>query len=211
MVELYESNELTVYRQIACHPKDNSTVDIVLALNGLPVATIELKNPQTGQNWKHAVKQYRQDRKPSAPLFSFKTRSLVHFAADSEEVHMCTRLRDSKSFFLPFNRGSDPGKVKCGAGNPAHPSGYRTGYFWEGVLQRDSFLEILGQFMYLEKKEEKVDDGKGGSKRVVQETMIFPRYHQLDSVRQLIASAREEGPGNNYLIQHSAGLSLIHI
>ena len=95
--------------------------------------------------------------------------------------------------------------MQCGAGNPQHPSGYRTGYFWEDVLQRDSFLDILGHFMFVEKKEEKVDDGRGGQRRVTKETMIFPRYHQLDAVRKLVGAARGEGPGRNYLIQHSAG------
>ncbi len=205
VLELYGQNELTVTRQIPCHPKDNSTVDIVLSLNGLPLVTIELKNPQTGQTWRNAIKQYRDDRQPSAPLFGFKTRSLVHFAADSEEIYMTTRLAKQKTFFLPFNRGSSPGTVKCGAGNPSHRSGYRTGYFWEDILQRDSFLEIIGQFMYVERTDEKIDDGKGSSKRVTKETMIFPRFHQLDAVRKLIRTAKSEGPGNNYLIQHSAG------
>lgn len=205
VLELYSKNQLTVTRQVPCHPKDHSTVDIVLSLNGLPIATIELKNPQTGQTWRNAIKQYREDRNPAAPLFIFKQRSLVHFAVDSEQVYMTTRLQRGKTHFLPLNRGSDPGKVKCGAGNPAHSSGHRTGYFWEQILQRDSFLEIVGQFMFLEKKEEKVDDGKGGSQRITKETMIFPRFHQLDSVRKLIATTRVEGPGNNYLIQHSAG------
>ena len=205
VLELYAQNELTVTRQIPCHPKDNSTVDLTLSLNGLPLATIELKNPQTGQNWRNAIKQYKEDRLPSAPMFGFKTRSLVHFAADSEEVYMTTRLRKERTYFLPFNRGSHPNKIKCGAGNPAHKSGYRTGYFWEDILQRDSFLEIIGQFMFVEKKEEKIDDGKGGSKRITNETMIFPRYHQLDVVRKLIETSRKEGTGNNYLIQHSAG------
>ena len=95
--------------------------------------------------------------------------------------------------------------MQCGAGNPQHPSGYRTGYFWEEVLQRDSFLDILGHFMFVETKEEKVDDGRGGRRHVVKETMIFPRYHQLDAVRKLVAAARNEGAGHNYLIQHSAG------
>lgn len=205
VVSLYEKNQLTVTRQILCHPGDGSTVDMVLSLNGLPIATVELKNPQTGQTWRRAIKQYREDREPSAPLFGFKTRSLVHFAADSEELYMTTRLRKEKTFFLPFNRGSYPGNVQCGAGNPGHSSGYRTGYFWEEVLQRDSFLDIIGHFMFVEKTEEKIDDGKGGSKVVVKETMIFPRYHQLDAVRKLIAVTRSEGSGNNYLIQHSAG------
>ena len=205
VLEQFGKNQLTVTRQVPCHPNDNRTLDMVLAVNGLPVSTIELKNPGTGQSWRHAVRQYKEDRDPRAPLFEFKKRALVHFAADSEEVHMSTRLAGEKTYFLPFNRGSHPGQIICGAGNPQHESGYRTGYFWEEVLQFDSFLDILGHFMFLEKKEEKVDDGRGGHRLVTKETMIFPRYHQLDSVRKLVSAARGEGPGRNYLIQHSAG------
>ena len=205
VLELYNKNTLTLTRQVPCHPNDGCTVDMLFAVNGVPVATCELKNPGTGQTWRHAVKQYKEDRDPRAPLFQFESRALVRFAADPDEVHMTTRLQKEKTHFLPFNRGSNPGEVKCGAGNPQHPSGYRTGYFWEQILQRDSFLDVLGHFMFIEKKEEKVDDGKGGKKRVVKETMVFPRYHQLDSVRKLVATTRNEGPSHNYLIQHSAG------
>ncbi|GAB6095612.1 DEAD/DEAH box helicase family protein [Desulfatiferula olefinivorans] len=201
----YRANRLTVTRQVPCHPGDHATVDLVFAVNGLPVATCELKNPWTGQSWQNAVRQYKEDRNPRAPLFEFKQRALVHFAADPDEVHMTTRLAGGKTFFLPFNRGSHPGEVKCGAGNPQHPSGYRTGYFWEEVLEPKSFLDILGHFVFIEKKQEKVEDGKGGSRIVSREAMIFPRYHQLDATRKLIAAARAEGPGQNYLIQHSAG------
>jgi type I restriction enzyme R subunit len=144
-------------------------------------------------------------RPACAALFQFKKRALVHFAADPDEIHMTTCLRNDATHFLPFNRGSHPGEVQCGMGNPQHPSGYRTGYFWEEVLRRDSFLDILGHFMFVEKIDEKVDDGKGGKKRVIKENMIFPRYHQLDSVRKLVAAAGRERTGQNYLIQHSAG------
>ena len=205
VLELFGKNRLTITRQVPCHPGDNRTLDMVLAVNGLPVATIELKNLGTGQSWRNAVRQYQEDRDPRAPLFEFKKRALVHFAADSEEVWMTTRLAGEKTYFLPFNRGSHPGQIICGAGNPQHESGYRTGYFWEEVLQFASFLDILGHFMFLEKKEEKVEDGRGGHRWVTKETMIFPRYHQRDSVRELVASARVEGPGHNYLVQQSAG------
>jgi type I restriction enzyme R subunit len=205
VLTLFAQNRLTVTRQVPCHPGDDRTLDIVLSVNGLPVATIELKNPGTGQNWRHAVRQYKQDRDPRTPLFDFKKRALVHFAADTDEVHMTTRLAGDKTYFLPFNRGSHPGQIICGAGNPQHKSGYRTGYFWEEVLQRESFFDILGHFMFIEKKDEKVDDGRGGYRWVTRETMIFPRYHQLDAVRKLVTGARGEGPGRNYLIQHSAG------
>ena len=205
VLALYGQNQLTVTRQVPCHPGDHSTVDMVLAVNGLPVTTIELKNPGTHQTWRHAVKQYQSDRDPRAPLFEFKKRALVHFAADPDEVWMTTRLAKDKTFFLPFNRGSHPGQVQCGAGNPQHPSGYRTGYFWQETLQCDSFLDILGHFLFIEKDEQKVDDGRGGKKLVTTEKLVFPRYHQLDAVRALIKAARIEAAGHNYLIQHSAG------
>ena len=205
VLALYGLNQLTVTRQVACHPADHSTVDMVLALNGLPVATVELKNPGTHQSWRHAVRQYQADRDPRAPLFDFKKRALVHFAADPDEVHMSTRLARGKTLFLPFNRGSHPGQIQCGAGNPQHASGYRTGYFWQETLQRDSFLDILGHFLFIEKDEQKVDDGRGGKKLVTTERLVFPRYHQLDSVLALVDTSRTEGAGSNYLIQHSAG------
>jgi type I restriction enzyme, R subunit len=134
VLELFNKNRLTVTRQVLCHPDKHDTMDLVFAVNGLPVATCELKNPGTGQSWRHARKQYQNDRDPNAPLFQFKKRALVHFAADPDEVHMTTRLQKQATHFLPFNRGSQPGEIQCGAGNPQHPSGYRTGYFWEEVL-----------------------------------------------------------------------------
>src|SRR3989454_492041 len=195
VLALYGRNQLTVTRQVPCHPGNHDTVDLLLAVNGLPVATCELKNPGTGQNWRHAVRQYQSDRDPRAPLFRFKTRTLVHFAADPDEVHMTTRLREQRTHFLPFNRGSHPGEVQCGAGNPQHPSGYRTGYFWEEVLQRDGFLDILGHFMFVEKTAEKVDDGHGGQRWIEKEAVIFPRYHQLDAVRKIVTASGQEGTG----------------
>ena len=200
----FERNELTVTRQAPCHPGKGDTLDLVFALNGVPVATCELKNPMTGQDWRDAVRQYQQDRDPNAPLFRFKRRALVHFAADPDEVHMTTRLAGAGTRFLPFNRGSNPGAVHCGAGNPANPDGYRTDYFWREVLERERFLDILGSYVFLETREEKVEDAKG-ARTEKRETMIFPRYHQLDSVHGLVEAARADGPGRNYLIQHSAG------
>ena len=205
ILELYGKNRLVVTRQVPCHPGNNDTIDLLFSLNGVPVATCELKNPGTGQTWRDAIKQYKNDRDPRAPLFRFKSRALVHFAVDPDEVHMTTRLSGAKTFFLPFNRGSHPGEIQCGAGNPQHPSGYRTGYFWEEVLAFDSFLDILGHFMFVETRDKKIDDGKGGSRRITTESLIFPRYHQLDAVRALVQTSRDEGPGHNYLIQHSAG------
>jgi len=205
VLALFNKNQLTVTRQVPCHPGKHDTVDMLFALNGLPVATCELKNPGTGQSWRNAVQQYREDRDPAAPLFQFKKRALVHFAVDPDEVHTTTHLRKEATHFLPFNRGSHPGEIQCGAGNPQHPSGYRSGYFWEEVLAFESFLDILGHFMFIEKNEEKVDDGRGGHRRQIKEALVFPRYHQLDAVRKIVAVARQEGGGRNYLIQHSAG------
>ena len=210
VLKLYRQNRLTVTRQVPCRPGTHETVDLVFALNGLPVATCELKNPGTGQTWQHAVQQYQRDRDPRTPLFRFKTRALVHFAADPNEVHMVTRLAGTETHFLPFNRGSCPGAIQCGRGNPRHPSGHRTGYFWQDVLERDSFLDILGNFLFLETRHEKVANGafpmRGGTQRQVRnETVIFPRYHQLDAVRKIVMAAQEQGAGHNYLIQHSAG------
>ena len=200
----FERNELTVTRQALCHPGKGHEVDLLFALNGVPVATCELKNPMTGQSWRSAVRQYQQHRDPNARLFRFQKRALVHFAADPDEVHMTTRLAGEATRFLPFNRGSQPGAVGCGAGNPPHSSGYRTGYFWQEVLERERFLDILGSYLFVERREEKVEDAQG-TRTEKREAVIFPRYHQLDSVGKLVAAAQADGPGRNYLIQHSAG------
>ena len=200
----YEDNELTVTRQVPYHPNRDDTLDLVFSLNGLPIATCELKNPMTGQNWRSAVRQFTQDRDPNAPIFRFRKRALVHFAADPDEVHMTTCLAGESTRFLPFNRGNSPGALQCGAGNPPHPSGYRTGYFWKEVLERGQFLEILGSYVFTERRDEKVEDAKG-VRTAIRKSVIFPRYHQLDAIGKLVAAVRADGPGYNYLIQHSAG------
>ena len=182
-VAQFDLNELTVTRQVRCHPGKGDTVDLLFALNGVPVATCELKNPMTGQTWRNAIRQYKEDRDPNAPVFKFSKRALVHFAADTDEVHMATRLAKNKTRFLPFNRGSAPGDIKCGEGNPEHPSGYRSGYFWQEVLERTRFLDILGHYVFVEHRDEKVY-GEKGARTERQETMIFPRYHQLDAVQR---------------------------
>lgn len=193
---LYDKNVLTVARQVRYSEKNGHlSVDVLLSLNGLPVATAELKNPFTGQTVEDAKKQYREDRDPREPLFGFKRRALVHFAVDPDEVYMTTRLEGKKTFFLPFNKGRAGGK-----GNPDNPSGYKTSYLWEEVWQRDRWLDILARFVHLEVKEE-----RQGDRFVRKESVVFPRYHQLDAVRKLVAAAAANGPGRNYLIQHSAG------
>jgi len=191
----YAANKLTVTRQLYFSAKNEKSVDVVLSLNGIPVVTAELKNPMSGQNAGHAKQQYRTDRDPREPIFKFKKRTLVHFAVDPDEVYMTTRLDGKKTYFLPFNLGNG-----TGAGNPENPDGYKTAYLWEQVWQRDSLLDILARFIHLQIEEKKV-----GGRKIRKETMIFPRYHQLDAVRKLEGDARTSGVGKNYLIQHSAG------
>jgi len=191
----YKANRLTITRQLKYSPKHNNTLDVALSLNGIPVATAELKNPMTAQTWRHAVTQYKNDRDAADLIFQFKRRALVHFAVDTDEVYMITRLSGSKTYFLPFNKG-----CAGGGGNPPNPGGYKTAYLWEEVLERNSFLDILGRFIHLQIEEKKL-----GDKKVKKQTMIFPRYHQLDCVRKMVADARDCGVGNNYLVQHSAG------
>ena len=195
--DLYARNRLTVVRQLRYDPNSDNELDLVLCLNGVPLVTCELKNAMTSQKAGHAKKQYKADRDPKAPIFVFKKRALVHFAVDTDEVWMTTRLQRGKTHFLPFNRGHHNG-----AGNPPIEGKHRTSYLWEEVWARDSLLDIVGRFIHLQKKSGKdPDTGKKWST----ETMIFPRYHQLDCVRKLEASSRANGAGTNYLVQHSAG------
>jgi len=191
---LYRANDLSVIRQLRYSPKHGNTLDVTLALNGLPVATLELKNPITGQTWRNAIHQYKTDRDPTDLIFQFKKRALVHFAVDTDEVHMTTRLSGKSTKFLPFNLG------RGGAGNPDNPDGYKTAYLWERVLKRHSLLDILHRFIHLQVEEKHLN-----GKREKQEAMIFPRFHQLDCVRDMVRHARDNGTGNNYLVQHSAG------
>jgi type I restriction enzyme R subunit len=192
---LYAANRLTITRQLRYSKRHGNMLDVTLSLNGIPVATAELKNPMTGQTWRDAVRQYQHDRDPSDLIFQFRKRSLVHFAVDPDEVYMTTRLAGGNTHFLPFNKGR-----AGGAGNPENPDGWKTAYLWEEVLERHSFLDILSRFIHLQ-----VEERNLGGKKVKRETMIFPRYHQLDCVRKLIADARANGAGVNYLVQHSAG------
>jgi len=190
----YGMNRLTLTRQVKFAVGEEKSIDMLLSVNGLPVATVELKNPLTAQTVEHAVAQYR-NRDPKHRLFQFKKRALVHFAVDPDQVYMTTRLSGKDTVFLPFNRGNHGG-----AGNPENPGGYRTAYLWEEIWQRDSFLDILGRFAHVFTEEKQV-----AGKVVTREIVIFPRYHQLDSVRKMEAAARKEGPGHSYLVQHSAG------
>ena len=192
---LYHQNRLTVTRQVHYSLKNHNSIDLLLSLNGLPVATVELKNQFTGQSAAHAKKQYITSRDPRELLFQFKKRALVHFAVDPDEVWMTTRLDGDNTRYLPFNQG-----FGHGAGNPPNPTGYQTAYLWEQIWAKDSWLEIIGRFIHLQKEEVKL-----GGKTLKKESLVFPRYHQLEAVRRLTAHARAHGPGRNYLIQHSAG------
>lgn len=193
-VARYHANRFEMVRQLryGTLPDDlNNSVDVVLFLNGIPVVTMELKNNLTGQRTEHAVKQYRRDRSPKELLFKPNRRALVHFALDSETVQMCTWLANGNSVFLPFNRGNG----NNGGGNPANPHGYRTEYLYHDILAPDSLLDIIQRFIRVE-----YDKETHAMKKI-----IFPRFHQLDAVRKLVADAQEHGAGHNYLIQHSAG------
>lgn len=204
---LYGANRLTITRQVAFASvlkradgkNRRCIIDLTLSLNGLPVATAELKNPMTGQRAADAIRQYAEERDERDLLFAFKKRALVHFAMDPDEVWMTTRLKGRETVFLPFNRGHDHG-----AGNPPVAGNWKTHFLWDEVLQADSLTDILQRFMHLEVKERQVKTDKG-VRTIRKETMIFPRYHQLDAVRKLIAHAGAHGSGRNYLIQHSAG------
>jgi len=191
--EKYRANVFTVVRQLPYSTDTGHTLDLGLFLNGLPIFTAELKNPLTGQTVRDAIHQYRSDRDPREPFFKFG-RCLAHFAVGSEEAYMTTHLRGDDTYFLPFNQGYDGG-----AGNPPNAHGPRTSYLWEQVWARDSVLNLIKHFIAT--IDQLDDDGKSTGDKV----LIFPRYHQMRSVRRLVADARENGAGERYLIQHSAG------
>ena len=185
----YAQNEITCNRQWFYSDTTHNSVDMVLAVNGIPVFAFELKNQFTGQTVENAKQQWMHDRDPRGVCFQFNKRILGYFCVDLTEVWMATRLAGKDTRFLPFNQGSNGAGRDGGAGNPPNPSGYLTAYLWEEVFQKDSMMDILQKFMSLQ-------DGK---------TLIFPRYHQLDVVRKLVADVRQKGAGQHYLIQHSAG------
>lgn len=196
MVKLYEKNRISVTRQVHYSTKNGNSIDMLICVNGLPVIILELKNPFTGQTYEDAIIQFKKDRSPNELLFQFKKRAIVFFAVDTVEVYMATRLSWEKTFFLPFNKGCDGGK-----GNPDNSDGLKTAYLWEEILQKDSLMDILKKFVFIETQEKKDIDGN----IYTSETIIFPRYHQLDAVRKMEADAKEKRVGTNYLVQHSAG------
>jgi type I restriction enzyme R subunit len=192
----YAGNILSVMRQVKYSVQNENSLDMVIFVNGLPIFTMELKNQFTGQNVINAISQYRTDRNPKDKLLEFK-RCLTHFAVDTDQVYMTTRLSGLTTYFLPFNKGD-----KGSSGNPEAPAGkYKTHYLWEDVFSKDSVFDLIGNFIQ-EVVEEKED--KNGKKRK-EEKLIFPRFHQLETVKRIVADAQNNGAGRNYLIQHSAG------
>lgn len=195
--ENYENNIFTVNRQVYYSSKNTNSLDMVLFLNGFPLIVMELKNPLTGQTFEHAKHQFKKDRDPNELLFQPKKRTMVYFAVDTDEVWMTTMLKRENTFFLPFNRGNQGGK-----GNSIIYNNYRTSYLWNEVLQKDSLLDLLFRFVYVEKKDIRDSTGEIIDHR---ESIIFPRYHQLDVVRKIEEDIKREKVGKNYLVQHSAG------
>src|SRR6266446_1257276 len=191
--KLYAANIFSEVRQLRYSERNQNSLDLVLFLNGLPIFTAELKNPFTGQNVENAIQQYRFDRDPHEPLFAFG-RCLAHFAVDPDLVYMTSHLDGPKTRFLPFNQGRNGG-----AGNPPSWKGFATAYLWERIWARSSVLNLVQQF--IQEIEEQDDKGRKTGKK----SLIFPRYHQLDAVRRLVADARAKGSGQRYLIEHSAG------
>ena len=190
LAEKYWANQMTVVRQLHYSTKNENSVDTVLFVNGIPVVTLELKNQLTGQTYRNAIDQYKRSRPAREVLFGLNRRAVVHFAVDTDEAWMTSKLAGMDTVFLPFNRGFDNG-----AGNPPVPGKYRTSYLWEEVLAKDSLLDILHRFVQFIPHESDRRKDK----------LIFPRYHQLDAVRALVADAKDNGAGKNYLVQHSAG------
>jgi type I restriction enzyme, R subunit len=197
LTDLYGKNMFSVSRQVYYSSKNTNSIDMMISLNGLPIAVMELKNQLTNQNVEHSKKQFMNDRDPRELLFGFKKRAIVYFAVDTDDVYMTTRINKEKTFFLPFNRGYNGGK-----GNPIVYNDYKTSYLWKEILKKESLIDILFRFVFVKKEEIKDSTGEIIEKK---ETVIFPRFHQLDAVRNLEADVKRVGVGNNYLIQHSAG------
>lgn len=205
-VQHYNQNICQCIRQWHYSAQNRNSVDMMLAVNGIPVIAIELKNQLTGQSVDNAKLQWKYDRDFREPAFRFNHRVLAFFAVDLYEAWMATELKGSDTYFLPFNQGSNGPGNDGGAGNPqAEGDDYVTSYIWKDVLNKDSMMDVIQKFISLEIKKEKKKDANGAEKTMTKKRLVFPRYHQLDVVRKLIADVRENGSGRNYLIQHSAG------
>lgn len=199
LIKLYDSNILSVAEEV--WPSDDERVDLVIFLNGLAIMSFELKCNPAGQTYHDAIEQYRLDRNPKDRLFMFKAGCIVNFAMDLEEVYMATKLDKESTTFLPFNMGSGEG-IDSGAGNPLFEDRYSVSYMWEDILTKDTVIDLISKFIFVERKEEQ-DELTG--KTTHSESVIFPRYHQLDLIRKLMASVTEYKTELNYLIEHSAG------
>jgi type I restriction enzyme R subunit len=195
---LYGANVFSAMRQVFYSVYNRKSLDIVMFINGIPIISFELKNELTKQNVQHAIRQYKEDRDPNEVLFQLG-KLIVNFAVDSEEVWMCTHLKKEKSYFLPFNKG-----FENGAGNPPN-GGIKTDYLWKAILTKDSLTDIIQNFCQLVTEEKEYTDDKGKVRTRKETKLIFPRYHQLAAVRDVLQNARLNGTGQKYLIQHSAG------
>ena len=195
---LYKANLFSVMRQVYFSPNDKKSLDMMIFINGIPVISFELKNELTKQNVQDAIKQYKEDRDPNEELFRLG-RLMVNFAVDTEEVWMCTQLKKEKSYFLPFNKG-----YNNSAGNPPN-DGIKTDYLWKEILTKNNLTNIIQNFCQLITEEKEYLDEKGKVKTKKEKKLIFPRYHQLLAVRNILADAQLNGSGQKYLIQHSAG------
>ncbi|MBQ7644763.1 MAG: type I restriction endonuclease subunit R, partial [Spirochaetales bacterium] len=196
---LYDKNILSVMEEVWA--SDDERIDLVLFLNGIAIMAFELKCNAAGQSYGDAIVQYRTQRSPKTRLFLFKSGVLVCFAMDLNEVYMTTRLAGESTFFIPFNMGKGEG-INTGKGNPICEDNYSVHYMWDDILKKDMLIELISKFVFIEFKERKDPD----TGKVIQtQSVIFPRYHQLDCVRRLLADVRENGSDNNYLLQHSTG------
>lgn len=201
--ELYQKNIVSVTRQFYFSASTHETIDMVISVNGIPVIALELKNQFTGQNYEDAICQYKQ-RDTKEKIFRLNYRFLVYFAVDHYETWMTTALKGEQTYFLPFNQGSNGAGNSGGKGNPANPDGYSTSYLWEKVLTKDSILDLIRKFVSFIKEKNEVEVN-GKTKEVIEEKLIFPRYHQFDVVHKVVDDVRKNGAGKNYLIEHSAG------
>lgn len=199
LINKYEKNIFSVMEEVWASDKER--IDLVIFLNGLAIMSFELKCNMAGQSFEDAISQYRTERNPKTRLFLFKAGCLVNFAMDLNEVYMTTKLDGQSTFFLPFNMGNGEG-VNAGKGNPTYEDKYSVSYMWEDILKKDTVLDLINKFIFIQSKES-VDELTG--KKKLKESIIFPRYHQLDVIRQLIDDVKDNRTSQNYLIQHSAG------
>ncbi|MCI9405279.1 MAG: type I restriction endonuclease subunit R [Clostridia bacterium] len=199
LIKKYNQNIFSVMEEVWA--SDTERVDLVVFLNGFAIMSFELKCNFAGQSYNDAIYQYKKERNPKTRLFLFKAGCLVNFAMDLNEVYMCTRLSGESTYFLPFNSGTGEG-VDSGKGNPIYEDKYSVSYMWEDILQKDTVLDLISKFIFLERKEE---TNEVTGKKTVKEKIVFPRYHQLDVIRKLVADVKINRTEQNYLIQHSAG------